>query len=284
MIDPYNNDQIMKVATYTDEDISKAKQYITDSLKSIVYPVNTLEELDRLFNEYLAMPAHSKFQSDEVCRAIFKCANRDLYELVKAQILKSGEDVPKEEIVIQPKSLPEQFLFSENVINPLDYLVLESYVPANFTEEVAKKEAMRAEFKPNTDHIQPEAEFPYMTSVEIIASKAAFGDIPDGYKADSIYGYVNYKEWFEGLQSAECGVITEDFSREIVNWISEVRKAYVEYSNAIDADIKSLKEYSLIELGWNPSMQFTEENRIKATHRFMESYTLKIKLLIYLWI
>lgn len=276
MIDPYNNDQIMKIATYTSADINRAKEYISTSLKSIVYPVDTLEELDRLFNEYLAMPKHSRFQSDEMCRAIFKCANRDLYELIKAQILKDSGDSKKQEIVIEPKSLPEQFLFSESVINPLDYEVLEAYIPANFTEEVAKKEAMRGEFKPNTDYNNPETELPFMTSVEIIASKAAFGDIPDGYGYDKVYGYVNYNEWFQGLQYMERGLITEDFKNQVSNWISEVRKIYSEYADATDPEVKRLKEYSLIELGWNPLMEFNGENRVKATNRFMESYNTRV--------
>lgn len=265
MIDPYNNDQIIKVVAFKDEDIEAAKRYNTETLNVVLYPVKDLAELDNLFIRYKLLGNHGRFESDEFCRKLFGCNNMELYELVKAQILKSADS-------IDAVSLPEQFLFSESVINPLDIPLLESYVAKTFTEEVAKKQALKkAYFKDNTDYIPIARDLPYMTSVEIIANKASFEDIPDGYKSNSLYGYISYKEWFEGLQFAEVGCITEEFVYQIPNWISEVRNVYYEYTNAKDGTTKNLKEYMLIELGWNPSIEFNEINRIKATNRFNES-------------
>lgn len=272
MIDPYNNDHIIKVVTYSDEDIHRAKEYMTSSLKTIVYPVDNLPELDRLFNDYLAMPANSKFQSDEACRSIFKCPNRDLYELVKSQILKN--DNPKETIIPDTtmESLPEQFLFSEGVINPLDYSLLENFVPSTFTEAVAKKQAMiyANAIQPNTDYGPAEVDYPYFTSVEIIANKAKFPDTPDGTLMvnGTLCAFLSYKEWFEGLQSAEQGIITEGYQKQVPLWISEVRKVYYEYTTATTIEKRKQKECNLIELGWDPAMDFNAECRIASTNRF----------------
>lgn len=271
MIDPYNNDQIIKVVSYTDQDIQRAKEYMSSSLKTIVYPVGTLEELERLFNDYLAMPAHSRFESDEMCRSIFKCPNRDLYNLVKANLLRKTEPSDNDPKV-QVRSLPEQFIFSEGAINPLDCILLEDYKAPTFTEGVALKEAriIADALQPNTDYGPPEVEYPYFTSVEIIANKAKLPDVPDGYMManGTLCAFLSYKEWFEGLQDAEHGIITESFQKQIPQWISEVRKVWHEYCCAKTSEERLLKESILIELGWNPAMDFNQENRVKATNRF----------------
>lgn len=275
MNDDYRKDQIPNIVVFSNDDIEKAKDYIASSLKTVIYPVDTIEELDKLFNEYLAMPKHSRFESDEACRRIFKCPNRDLYEIIKSHILSNvqkeksdNKEIPSE--INGRVSLPEQVLFAENKLNPLDYALLESYIPANFVEGIAKKEALiKKTFDVvNTDANCPQAEFPYMTSVEIIASKARFPDIPDGYfnHKGTIYSY--YSEWFDGLQAAEHGIITEEYKQAVPYWIDEVRKTYYEYTNSNTNEDKLMNEYKLIELGWNPIMEFSAENRVKATNRF----------------
>lgn len=261
----------MKVVSYTDQDIQKAKDYITSTSKSIVYPTETIEELEKLFNGYLAMGSHAKFESDEACRAIFKCPNRDLYNLVKANLLQKAEPVDDDPNV-QTRSIPEQFIFCEGKINPLDYDLLEDYKPTTFTEGVALKEAniVINALPPNTDYGPPEVDYPYFTSVEIIARKATLPDVADGYMTvnGTVCAYLSYKEWFEGLQDAERGIITESFQKQIPKWISEVRKTWHEYCCAKTVEERSVKEQTLIQLGWNPAIDFNEENRVLATNRF----------------
>lgn len=269
MIDGYNTGQTIRMITYDDTHIRRAKEYISGSLKTMLYPVGDIAELDRLFNDYLAMSKHSRFESDESCRAIFGCNNRELYEIIKAQLLQVHDNAPEPLVPMTQQSIPEQFLFSESAINPLDYETLELYQPKDFVDGVAKKNALIANaFQPNTDYYW--SDFPFFTSVEIIANKAQFDDIPDGYMyvMGNVVAALSYKEWFEGLAAAELGIITESFKKQTANWINEVRMTYHNYSNATNDEDKILYEARLVRLGWNPVMEFNEVNRVRANERF----------------
>lgn len=178
--------------------------------------------------------------------------------------------------MIMIKKITQSILESQNPINPLDKMILEDYHPDNPLDKVAKSRAMKIATLPmtNTDYYPSEyIDFPYFTSVEIIANKAPFKDTPDAYYVGAT-GRLDYKEWVYDVELACKGIITESYLKNSKKWVTVVRNISHEYlSKNCRYGKRTLRE-NLLSLGWNPDIPFTEENRVKANKRFRE--TLKL--------
>ena len=166
----------------------------------------------------------------------------------------------------------QNILESQHSINPLDRMVLEEYHPDNVLDEAGKKRATKIASLPvdNTDYYDSSnIDYPYFTSVEIIANKAPFKDTPDRYIVRGI-GELDYKEWVYDVKLASKGIITETYMQNSKTWVGIVRYMSNDYlSDNHKHPTEELRE-SLISLGWNPSIPFTPENRVKVNKRFME--------------
>lgn len=166
----------------------------------------------------------------------------------------------------------QSILESQHSINPLDRMALEEYHPDNVLDETGKKRATKIASLPvdNTDYYDSSnIDYPYFTSVEIIANKAPFKDTPDRYIVRGI-GELDYKEWVYDVELASKGIITETYMQNSKTWVGIVRYMSNDYlSDNHKHPTEELRE-SLISLGWNPSIPFTTENRVKANKRFIE--------------
>ena len=129
------------------------------------------------------------------------------------------------------KKITQSILESQNPINPLDKMILEDYHPDNPLDRVAKSRAMKIATLPmtNTDYYPSEyIDFPYFTSVEIIANKAPFKDTPDAYYVGAT-GRLDYKEWVYDVELACKGIITESYLKNSKKWVTVVRNISHEY-------------------------------------------------------
>lgn len=75
---------------------------------------------------------------------------------------------------------------------------------------------------------------------------------------------IKVKEWYNEYKLLSKGIISESFREYVPLWINKVRELTFKLES--DRDNNSLKQ-SILELGWNPEIPFSKENRKRASIR-----------------
>ena len=91
---------------------------------------------------------------------------------------------------------------------------------------------------------------------------------PDGHLNDfRIDDGITCVQWFDNYINMCNGIVSENWSNQ---WISKLRLLYSDFDQikeSGDIDKINARKQSILHLGWNPEIEFTQENMVKADKR-----------------
>lgn len=296
-IDPadsyYNSDAI----SYTSADVEKARNWSKESDRIIILPTRTLTELEELWDAFNSMIKKHKRESDWMSLELFSITNLQHYEYLKNQFLR--EDIRQEDkdtygSVIESITLSRtkryfNEAFKESMPQTVKSL-LEMIVPDNgvYDNTLATNVVSDVLDKYDSDIITPSdmidgitcGDIPYMNPDEMI-DMGVFGQAPEdnfyGVLADNsmINDTMSVREWFDIYRCADMGLYTE-FGNYASDWLNKVRSLMYGLNHIKESgDEKAIlaRKQSILELGWDPEIEFSTKARILA--REMAMYRMK---------
>ena len=124
-------------------------------------------------------------------------------------------------------------------------------------------------------------------NIEKVISNIPFFS-PEEMEDMGVYGEHNFykaktnnnKDWFNDYKLFTKGLLTENFIIEQSEWISKLYKLYLEYSKAkASNDINKVNyvKQSILELGWNPEIDFNKKTRKIVFENNIDKYKDKYK-------
>ena len=110
---------------------------------------------------------------------------------------------------------------------------------------------------------------PYFTPSELIDLGVHGRDNYYGVKADndSLVNGVSVPTWFDTYKDICMDHIFEDYSKEWIETLNNLYSDYDKIKESGDEDAINARKQSILDLGWNPEVEFSQENRIKASKR-----------------
>ena len=273
---------------YTSSDVEKAKNWATESDRVIILPTRTLTELEELWDSYNMMIKKHRRESDWMSTEIFGVSNLRHYEYLKNQFLK--EDIRKEDqetygsliesvgisrikryyLEAMKDSIPDTVKSLLELITP-NKGVYENMITSGIVSDVIDKF--------NGDTFEPSdivsdiicGDMPYLSPEEMV-DMGVYGQNPAenyyGVLADNtmINDTISVKEWFNLYINANRALYTE-FGNYTSDWVNKIR----ELSHGLKTLEESGDEYkilarkqSLLELGWDPEIEFSSRARMVA--------------------
>lgn len=210
------------LVSYTQEDVEKAIAWSKESLRTIIVPTRSLEELELLWNEFKLMHRQLQRESDWKSEEIFGMNNETHYIYIKNNWCKRDIEKPK---IMDPDSISS---------NSTD---IEEYKDLAF-------------FSPNE-----------MTDLGVYGNNNRYSNTPFINNAES-------KRWFESYEmlfnNPYLGV-SEQYRELNRKRIETLKELYYQLNRNYSRkdDIKQ----SILELGWNPELDFSDTTRIKVDKR-----------------
>ena len=280
-----------KYAEYMyDRDIDKdnqADQYQIDSNINIigtVTGVNADDFLDKLEKKFIAWNSQNqdhRKKSDDMCRQIYGMSNIDRYKKLKAQALKWGKvmhpkQTVKPEIDTDTDTSPEIKL-----VQSQDTKVLkEGFVGRMYKELMLMNEAEQAE----RNRHRRFNDTPYFTPSEMIdmgvhGNHNYYSKTADN---DGLITNIRIPTWFMSYQDMCLDHIFEDYRKE---WVLTMQRLYSDYEQIKESgneEAIAARKQSILDLGWNPEIDFSIENRIKAAKRVSEKLDETIPLDVFI--
>lgn len=272
---------------YSTEDVEKAKEWAEESNRTIIVPTRTIEELEALWDAFNMMIKKHRRESDWMSEELFGVTNLRHYEYLKREFLRddlSDNDTDKYGYMIESgtstdtKNYLKSILENESV-NMAAKSLIEAIIPRkSIYEELLTNriisdviDGMDIGSLPAVNYGIDCGELPFLSPDDMI-DKGVYASNPEenfyGVIADNaeLTPDITVKEWFNSYYHLGKGYYTE-FSNYASDWINKVRQLMHELSlmkeTATEAQINARKQ-SIIELGWNPEVEFNDRNRMIA--------------------
>ena len=260
-----------------DDPNDNAMEFNQDSTMSIVGNIagnNVEDKLKNLEKEFIKFNSQSndiKRKADDKCRELYGgSSNLDRYNKLKSEYLsnKTKDDLePKDfipsiepqdnsdndEIKCNDSSAVTEALHNDSFIARC----YSAYILNSINEASDHKEMKRLE------------DVPYFTPQELIdlgvhGNNNYYSKMSDN---DGLTKDISISTWFDSYKDLSMNHIFEDYRKE---WINKLNELYSDYYDIRDEDKLLARKQSILDLGWNPEIPFTNENRIKASNRVNE--------------
>lgn len=285
-----NKSALLKIKESFNDDatlsnIEIAKNYSNDSGTLIMYPTETYEDLNNLWNDWNLMVYNQRYESDERCREIFGCTNKELYNKCKSEFLKNDD---KEDLNINTyKDITQSTMDTKKILDESTkydlgkmYLEKSKTVYDNIYEDLIVKNQMQyilnkidSEEALSIDLIN---DLPYFTPEEmedmgVFSNNNYYGEYSDNK-------YINDKmttaSWFDEYKLISKGIIPENSINMIKDWMFKLKKLYSDFDQIKESNIKSKinsRKQSILELGWNPEINFNPYTRKMSSEKLKSS-------------
>lgn len=278
----YNADAVF----YTTEEVDKARTWAEESNRVIIVPTRNLNDLEALWDDFNMMIKKHRRESDWMSLELFGLTNQHHYEYLKSQFLKEDiriEDIEQHGSYIESKTSANKKKYIAEVygesVADASKLMLEMVRPnKSFSEElivsniisdaIADVGGLAADV--STVDITY-GDMPYFDPEEMI-DMGVFNQLPSnnyyGERSDNleIYHGMSVKDWFDNYYAHSKGFHTE-FSEMASQWMYKVR----ELMHGLDIIKESgnakrinARKQAILELGWNPDVEFTPIARMIA--------------------
>lgn len=281
----------MDEVNYSGEDVDKAIKWSEESNRVIIVPTRSLEELESLWDSFNGMVLKHRRESDWMSEELFGVTNLRHYEFLKNNFLRLDIDKDREfETMYEhtmlvgdsqrnvasylvsefgnmsrlgitkrllEMSLPDKPIYEELLTNTVISDVIDAY--EDFSIQV-----------PTMD-LYSSGDLPYYDPEDMI-DMGVFGQSP----SDNYYGcipdntFINeditVREWFEMYKYKMNGMYSE-YSQYTSDWISKIRELTFgldKIKESGDENAINARKQSILELGWNPDVPFTNKNRVIA--------------------
>lgn len=277
------------IKNYTDSDVESVRTWSLGANIFIVNKASNLEELESMWSKYNSMIKKHRRVSDWKSLEVFGVNNQDFYEYQKSYFLTiqhkldDYDELSKEDIVVNTA-------LSKNHDTPIDKILdLEKSIQeSNGVIKESSLVDIRNAYKDEEpidicnvidSEIFP-LDMPFYSPIELDNLGVFSGENNRFYPIsdkDNMVGKINSKQWYEYYNMLIHGFRTESYSSS--DWTNTVRslmykKNNMEESGAIQEEIDKINQ-SILELGWNPYIEFSTENRIAARKRVLEQINYK---------
>ena len=253
-----------------------ARQFSKDTHLGMVTKANTKEELDKYYKEYLNMTIKQKFMANNMALRIFGLTNDQLYELYKKDFVKDDynsyihlgyngfeelDDKQDTLLGINNDNIPndrDDMSISNNIIiRDIDRDTFVGKIQESMDLENIQEESVILE---NTA---------FFTPYEILSfGEDFYSSTPDNTKLTED---ISVMEWFGNYVNSFNGYVCENYSAE---WMDRMRKLYAHYDRILESGNEQAinnRKQSILNLGWNPEIEFNEHNILIGKQRLMDA-------------
>lgn len=270
------------IKNYTPEDVEHVITWSLGANINIVTPANSLEELENMWFKYNSMIRKHKRVSDWKALEVFGVNNQDFYEYQKSYFLSiqtkldDYDEISKEDIITNTilskahDTTIDKVLDLEKSLSESSTVIIESSLT-----DVRSIYSSEDDITDVSNVIDSEIfplDMPFYTPFELDNLGVFSGNNNRFYPISdekNMVGSITSKEWYEQYKMLFHGFRTESYNSS--EWVSAVRTLMYEKSRLIYNDYTEEElNQSILELGWNPYIDFTDENRIAARKRIME--------------
>ena len=278
----YNADAVF----YTTDEVIKARTWAEESNRVIIIPTRNLSELENLWDDFNMMIKKHRRESDWMSLELFGLTNQHHYEYLKSQFLKEDirvEDIEQHGSYIESMTSTDKKNYIKEAYNEsvadASKVMLEMVRPnKTFSEELLVNNIISdaiADFAGLASDVSTVdityGDMPCFDPEEMI-DMGVFNQLPSnnyyGEHSDNkeIYHGMSVKDWFENYYAHSKGFHTE-FAEMASEWTSKVRELMHGLEIIKESgDIKRInaRKQSILELGWNPEVEFTIKARMIA--------------------
>ena len=263
---------------YTTVEVERARKWSEESNRVIILPTRTLPELEQLWDSYQAMVLKHRRESDWMSTELFGVTNLKHYEYLKNQFLRediSKEDLDKYGSVVEHTTCtdlskyicelcntsPNEAITQMLEISMRNNSLYEDRLISNVIDD-AIDELDKSSTVTFSNHTP--SDMPYFSPEDMIDMGIHSANPEDNYfgalaDIDSI-GDTPIEEWFEMYKNASEGYYTE-FYKMTPQWVNTVRTLMEGLKSIEDEYDINARKQSILELGWNPNIEFTNRSR-----------------------
>lgn len=235
---------------YSPDAIEDAKQWMIDSNIFMIYPADNLQDL---FDKYITQDKDSRRRADWKCIELFGMNNEELYNLLMdddtSDILSVEDDEDNLSLASKLIDLDSSVHVNEssaisNALHNINMKTLVNKINENIYN--TKKDLIDNSINP------------FFTPMEIEDLDGYYSDESTNKSKDILEEYTKY---YYGYQN----------NFNINKWKNEVRKTLHNLNIAenynYDFEQANIYKQSLVNLGWNPEIEFTAENLSRSKTR-----------------
>ena len=268
------------VETEKDNDTESAKKFTNDTGIMVFYQTNTLDELERLHNDWQSMTYDQKLKSDDMSVELFGIKSMEFYDKIKSKLLRNKKNLNNvNKDMTNKAATSSDTILTNEALNIFNEYIENSKKDLTISEEIIinqdRKKSLNRISSMSNSIFGILSDLPYFDSEEM----RLMGVYGRG-STDNFYGILSDNkrisesissiEWFD-MYSLVCnGIIPsnhEELSRMRNKKLNELYSDYYNIlENGTDDEIRSRKQ-SILELGWNPEIEFNARNRKLSTDR-----------------
>lgn len=288
---------------YKEDEVKNAKEWSNNYNRFIIVPTRTLEELENLWDSYNAMIDKHRQESDWKSIELFGMTNIKHYEYLKSKFLSNiAKDYEEEKLydklvnesssllkITDAPRMIHNYLVEASKTEPKIEIIksiLELYGRNNSLYDETLINNAISDVLINCDEVIPSitnvdidsSNIPYINPEEMI-DMGVFGQTPAenyyGVLADNtnINDEVSVKEWFELYRASKNGFYNEfaEFSSDWFNKVKELTSGLEKIKESKNEKAILARKQSILELGWDPDVEFTDIARNVSREIYRES-------------
>lgn len=241
------------------------RKFSKDTHLGMVTRAKTKDELDKYYREYLNMPMAQKFKADNMAVRIFGKTNEELYHIYKRDFVFDTSDLPDHIDNSTDKNLGiDNDMFSNTDTEIHNDIVVRDVDKETFVGQI--RESMYLEnVKPDEPTLN---NFAFFSPLELLQfGEDFYSNTPDNIMLTE---NISVLEWFENYVNSFNGFICENYS---IEWSNKLRELYSDYNQILESEDQEKinnRKQSILNLCWNPEIEFNENNIIIGKKRLLE--------------
>ena len=273
--DLYDTDHPLNYSTI---EVENAIKWSEASNRIIIIPTRTLAELEGLWDAFNSMVFNHRQESDDKSILFFGLTNLKHYEYLKKEFLRQdlrAADVEKYGSVVEQIVNPDPIMknyYKELAANNPAIISLKSLLELSLPNNSIYQDRIISNIistaidtMKDTSEITPNigvnyGDLPYFTPDELMQMYAEDPTVGNEMLNDN----TSVKEWLEQYKLFFNGLYSE-FANLSSDWVNKVRTLMFELKKIETNGSKDeidLKRKAIIELGWNPDVDFSAKNRV----------------------
>lgn len=277
---------------YPEEAVQQAITWSINSSKVIIRPMDTLDKLEDLWLNWNQMHLKHRRESDWKSEELFGVINKVHYEYLKSAKLKEdikslnhidAIDINTIDNLTESKveKLCRSIRDCNNILESTSMcLELSNIQNTSYSDEILIKSTLDDTmelFKNNVTNVLDikdlPNDLPFFDPYEM-DSLGVFNKDTNRYSVDAdndeLYKGISIKEWYDKYKLLFHGVYTEDIFTLSNKWVDKLNALYEDYDyikSTNDIDRINARKQSILELGWNPEIDFNSTTRNLARNR-----------------
>lgn len=219
-----------------------------------------LEDLEKHYANYMSLTVHQRKLSDDGSRMMYGLSNQQRYDQLKGELLKDVDTSDDSDVV--GKLEPDLQSDETNIVDEM-FHDPNTFVGQHFLKSLEESKKTDKPVKSRLNNT------PYFTPTELIDMGVHGNDNYYSQKADNdgLTKDISSTAWFDSYKNMIAQHVYEDFTAE---WINTLNRLYLDYEEIKECGTEEellARKQSILDLGWNPEVPFTPENRVKASKR-----------------